>query len=141
MNVNYFLEISQVDYLDRTSQQAIENNGVLETYNYRSQQTIQTIMGMPAVFFRYELSPIRIQYTMEMQTLTQFIIRVCAVIGGVYCVSSMSESLIRNSFSLFEIGDGTQKRKSPMKRVVRKKIETNEVELKDESGQQGINVN
>ena len=58
--VNYFLEISQVDYVDQTSDQSIKENRVYEAYKYRSSQTVMTGMGMPAIFFRYELSPIRI---------------------------------------------------------------------------------
>ena len=61
--VNYFLEISQVDYVDKTSQEAIDNNRILEAFQFRSSQTIKQGQGMPAIFFRYELSPIRIQYT------------------------------------------------------------------------------
>ena len=64
--VNYFLEISQVDYLDQTSPQAKEANQVLQAYQFRSSQTIKLDMGMPAIFFRYELSPIRIQYTISL---------------------------------------------------------------------------
>jgi hypothetical protein len=58
--VNYFLEISQVDYVDQTSEQAKLNNSTFEAYQFRSSQTIKVDIGMPAIFFRYELSPIRI---------------------------------------------------------------------------------
>merc|ERR1719329_602335 len=78
---------------------------------------------MPAIFFRYELSPIRIQYTVDMMTLNSFIVRVCAIVGGIYAVSSIFESLLRNSISIFGFGGfgedhnlGTAK--STMKRPV-----------------------
>lgn len=66
--VNYFLEISQVDYVDKTSTKEDEkgNLQVYEAFRFRSSQTIKLDQGMPAIFFRYELSPIRIQYTMYM---------------------------------------------------------------------------
>lgn len=60
---------------------------------------------MPAIFFRYELSPIRIQYTMSERTLLSFFVRVCSIVGGIYAVSSIIESLLRNSFSIFEFGE------------------------------------
>lgn len=82
-------------------------------------------MGMPAIFFRYELSPIRIQYTVSMMTLNSFIVRVCAIVGGIYAVSSIFESLLRNSISIFgfggfgeEVNEGAGK--STMKRRVKK---------------------
>ena len=79
--------------------------------------------GMPAIFFRYELSPIRIQYTMSLQALTEFLVRVCAIVGGIYAVSSIIESLIRNSMSIFAMGspeDDINRGASGRKRVVRK---------------------
>jgi len=63
--VNYFLEISQVDFVDKTT--SIEEGAEAQRYEafrFRSSQTIKLDQGMPAIFFRYELSPIRIQYTM-----------------------------------------------------------------------------
>ena len=39
--VNYFLEISQVDYVDKTSQEAIEQGRTLEAFQFRSSQTIK----------------------------------------------------------------------------------------------------
>jgi len=60
---------------------------------------------MPAIFFRYELSPIRIQYTVSMMKMQTFIVRVCAIIGGIYAVSSIFESILRNS--IYILGFGT----------------------------------
>jgi len=59
---------------------------------------------MPAIFFRYELSPIRIQYTIYLQELSPFFVHICAIIGGIYAVSSIFESVLRNSLSIFAIG-------------------------------------
>ena len=102
--VNYFLEISQVDYVDKTSKEATDNNRVLEAFQFRSSQTIKQGQGMPAIFFRYELSPIRIQYTVYLQELSPFFVHICAIIGGIYAVSSIFESVLRNSLSIFSLG-------------------------------------
>lgn len=59
---------------------------------------------MPAIFFRYELSPIRIQYTMYLQTVSPFLVHICAIVGGIYAVSSIFESVIRNSMNIFALG-------------------------------------
>ena len=62
--VNYFLEISQVDYVDQTG--SLDEETTYNAFQYRSSQTIKPEVGMPAIYFRYELSPIRIQYTMSL---------------------------------------------------------------------------
>jgi hypothetical protein len=102
----YFLEISQVDYVDRTTSEylASQDPPTMEAYRYRSQQTIKTDVGMPEIMFRYELSPLRIQYTMTLQSTTAFLVHICAIVGGVYAVSSIFESFLRNTISIFGLG-------------------------------------
>ena len=79
---------------------------------------------MPAIFFRYELSPIRIQYNITMMTFSAFLVRVCAIVGGIYAVSSIFESLLRNSISIFGFGgfgsDVNKGAGSTMKRMSKK---------------------
>ena len=81
-------------------------------------------MGMPAIFFRYELSPIRIQYTMSMQTVTAFLVRVCAIVGGVYACSSIIESVLRNSLSILGFGAIEDPTAEYGKGLKKKKVET-----------------
>jgi hypothetical protein len=60
-----------------------------------------------------------------MMAFNTFIIRVCAIVGGIYAVSSIFESLLRNSISIFgfggygdEVNEGVGK--STMKRKMKK---------------------
>lgn len=81
---------------------------------------------MPAIFFRYELSPIRIQYLVSMMSFTTFIVRICAIVGGIYSVSSIFESVLRNSIGVFGIGSvseeldypGQGRKKGPKPKVI-----------------------
>lgn len=75
-----------------------------EGFQFRSSQTIKFGGGMPAIWFRYELSPIRIQYNISLISFTVFFVRVCAIIGGIYSVSSILESMIRNSINILDFG-------------------------------------
>lgn len=84
---------------------------------------------MPAIFFRYELSPIRIQYTMQLQNVTTFFVKICAIIGGIYTVSSIFESLLRNSISIFFFGsldDYNERNMASVKKMKMKKVSQNE---------------
>jgi len=119
MAVNYFLEISQVDYVDQTNPEVEDT--MMEAYQFRASQTIKTEPGMPAIFFRYELSPIRIQYTMSLPSIQNYLVRVCAIIGGVYAVSSIIESALRNTLSVFGFGDLSDAPKMKKKVVKRPK--------------------
>ena len=55
-------------------------------------------------FSDMNFSPIRIQYTVYLQELSPFFVHICAIIGGIYAVSSIFESVLRNSLSIFAIG-------------------------------------
>ena len=55
-------------------------------------------------------------------------VRVCAIIGGIYAVSSIFESLLRNSISIFSFGapdENAGAAKSTMKRVKKAPVYTN----------------
>lgn len=95
---------------------------------------------MPAIFFRYELSPIRIQYTIYLQELSPFFVHICAIIGGIYAVSSIFESVLRNSLSIFAIGAMDETHNKGVKQTVKKvkktvkTLEATKVDLDDDMG-------
>lgn len=61
-------------------------------------------MGLPAIFFRYELSPILLRYTISYGEWTEFLTNICAIVGGIFTVASIVEAFLRNSYS-FVAGD------------------------------------
>jgi len=58
-------------------------------------------MGLPAIFFRYELSPVKLRYTISYKTWSEFFVEICAIIGGMFVVAGILESVLRNSVSVF----------------------------------------
>lgn len=51
----------------------------------------------PGIFFKYDFSPILIRYTERRRTFLQFVTSACAILGGVFTVSSMIDSCIYRS--------------------------------------------
>lgn len=82
----YYLDITATKYLvgDEEEYSAHE-------YSY-STQTINT-HGMPAIFVKYELSPIFINYKVTQIPFFVFLIRLWAIVGGVYTVAGIIETL------------------------------------------------
>jgi hypothetical protein len=62
-------------------------------------------MSAPAIFFRYELSPIKVRYTMSFTSWSQYLIDVCAIVGGLFTVAGILESILRNGIGLFSMDD------------------------------------
>ena len=57
---------------------------------------------MPAVWFRYELTPITIKYTERRQPLYHFITMVCAVIGGTFTVAGIIDSVLFSATEMYK---------------------------------------
>ncbi|XP_041360942.1 endoplasmic reticulum-Golgi intermediate compartment protein 3-like [Gigantopelta aegis] len=53
--------------------------------------------GLPGVFFMYELSPMMVKYTEKQRSFMHFLTGVCAIIGGVFTVAGLIDSLIYHS--------------------------------------------
>jgi len=54
--------------------------------------------GLPGVFFVYHFTPFMVQKIEKVQPLSQFLVSICAIIGGVYTVASMIDSLLYKSY-------------------------------------------
>jgi endoplasmic reticulum-Golgi intermediate compartment protein 3 len=50
--------------------------------------------------FNYELSPITVQFNQDSENFFEFIVHICAIVGGVFTVFSIIDSLIHSSVSL-----------------------------------------
>ncbi|XP_067132010.1 endoplasmic reticulum-Golgi intermediate compartment protein 1-like [Centruroides vittatus] len=62
---------------------------------------------MPAIWFRYDLTPITVKYTVKRQPLYSFLTTICAIIGGTFTVAGLIDSLLfsaSNIFKKFELG-------------------------------------
>ena len=66
-------------------------------------------MGLPAIFFRYELSPVKLRYTMSYKAWSEFFVEVCAITGGMFVVAGIVESLLRNTVGAIGISSDSKR--------------------------------
>eukprot|EP00457_Paulinella_chromatophora_P008074 gb/GEZN01008101.1/.p1 GENE.gb/GEZN01008101.1/~~gb/GEZN01008101.1/.p1 ORF type:complete len:331 (-),score=47.64 gb/GEZN01008101.1/:447-1439(-) len=63
---------------------------------------------IPALYFRYDMSAITVRFSEKRQTLSHFLVQICAIIGGVFTVlglmSSMLNTTVRSMMRKHEIG-------------------------------------
>jgi len=50
-----------------------------------------------SIYFRYELSPVTVRYTQSGQSAFTFIVQICAIIGGIFTVVGIIDSLLHAS--------------------------------------------
>ncbi|XP_066975721.1 endoplasmic reticulum-Golgi intermediate compartment protein 1-like [Macrobrachium rosenbergii] len=102
---DYVMKIVPTIYEDLSGKQTISYQ---YTYAYRSY--ISFSHGgrvVPAVWFRYDLTPITVKYHEKRQPFYTFITAICAIIGGTFTVAGIIDSFIFTAseiFKKFELG-------------------------------------
>lgn len=50
--------------------------------------------GVPGIFFKYDMSSVKVKVKEEHQPLWKFIVRLCGIVGGIYVTSGIVNSLV-----------------------------------------------
>lgn len=53
---------------------------------------------LPGIFFIYDINPIMVTVTEKHTPLLQFLVRLCAIVGGIFTVSGFIDAVIHNAF-------------------------------------------
>ncbi|CAE7604901.1 ergic3 [Symbiodinium necroappetens] len=52
---------------------------------------------MPSLYLRYDFSPVTVRYTETKESLSHFVVQVCAVVGGIFTVAGLLDSVLHKS--------------------------------------------
>jgi len=52
---------------------------------------------LPAVYFRYELSPITVKFVEKRKAFSHFLVQICAIVGGVFTVLGLVNSILHTT--------------------------------------------
>ncbi|XP_043676686.1 endoplasmic reticulum-Golgi intermediate compartment protein 2 isoform X3 [Vespula pensylvanica] len=94
MLYQYFVEIVPTDIRTLLS--------TFKTYQYsvkdhqRPIDHLKGSHGIPGIFFKYDMSALKIRITQERDTITQFLVKLCATVGGIFVTSGLIKSIIQN---------------------------------------------
>lgn len=50
--------------------------------------------GIPGIFFKYDMSSLKVKVIQQRGSLVQFIVKLCATVGGVYVTSGLLNSFL-----------------------------------------------
>ncbi|XP_022131921.1 endoplasmic reticulum-Golgi intermediate compartment protein 3-like [Momordica charantia] len=88
----YFIKVVPTVY-KHISGNTIQSNQFSVTEHVKSAD-IGRLQSLPAVFFFYDLSPIKVTFTEEHVSFLHFLTNVCAIVGGIFTVSGILDSFI-----------------------------------------------
>lgn len=87
----YFIKIVPTSYVSDTLV-------IADTYQYacteHKKESGSGSFILPGVFFMYDLNPIRVTISQTRAPLGQFLTRLCAVVGGIFTVSGLTDAVI-----------------------------------------------
>uniref|UniRef100_A0A668AH66 Endoplasmic reticulum-Golgi intermediate compartment protein n=1 Tax=Myripristis murdjan TaxID=586833 RepID=A0A668AH66_9TELE len=89
---DYILKIVPTVYEDLTGKQRFSYQYTVANKEYVAYSHTGRII--PAIWFRYDLSPITVKYTERRQPFYRFITTICAIIGGTFTVAGIIDSCI-----------------------------------------------
>ncbi|KAK2984664.1 hypothetical protein RJ640_006647 [Escallonia rubra] len=87
----YFIKVVPTVYTDVRGH-TIQSNQFSVTEHFRTAE-LGRLQTLPGVFFFYDLSPIKVTFTEEHVSFLHFLTNVCAIVGGVFTVSGILDSL------------------------------------------------
>jgi hypothetical protein len=73
---------------------------VYKGYKYRSMKTVAPTGGMNAIWFIYEITPVEIHYNVFYRQWGEFLVHMCAIVGGIFAAVGLFETLLTTGFCL-----------------------------------------
>ncbi|XP_022123074.2 endoplasmic reticulum-Golgi intermediate compartment protein 3 [Pieris rapae] len=94
----YYIKIVPTMYVSLDNK-VLHTNQFSVTRHQKSVSNVNTESGMPGAFFSYELSPLMVKYTEKERSLGHFATNICAIVGGVFTLAAIFDSLLYHSLN------------------------------------------
>merc|ERR1712232_526227 len=69
----------------------------LHVYQFTANANKIMNQQMPSLYLRYDFSPVTVRYQETKEATSRFMVQICAVIGGVFTVAGVFDSMIHKS--------------------------------------------
>jgi len=86
----YYISVVPTTYEDLSKKQVFvhqftANSNELQTHT------------LPALFFRYDLSPVTVKFSLSKESFFRFLVQICAIIGGIFTVAGIIDTIVHKS--------------------------------------------
>ena len=83
----YYLKVVPTEFVSRFY--TYKTNQYSVTEQNRSINHMKGSHGLPGIFFKYDLNPLMVTITQKKRSFVMFLVRLCAIVGGVFATSGM----------------------------------------------------
>ncbi|EEF39562.1 protein disulfide isomerase-like 5-4 [Ricinus communis] len=99
VTIEHYLQIVKTEVVTRRSSR---EHKLLEEYEYTAHSSLVQSVYIPAAKFHFELSPMQVLITENPKSFSHFITNVCAIIGGVFTVAGILDSILHHTVRLMK---------------------------------------
>ena len=92
ISYEYYIKVVPTTYKTLRSEEFYVHQFTANSNEYRAE-------GAPAVYFRYDLSPVTVKFSQVQESFFHFVVQVCAIVGGVFTVAGLLENLLHSSIA------------------------------------------
>ncbi|XP_022879947.1 protein disulfide isomerase-like 5-4 isoform X2 [Olea europaea var. sylvestris] len=95
VTIEHYLQIVKTEVMTRYSK-------FVEEYEYTAHSSLVHSLHVPVAKFHFELSPMQVLITENSKPFSHFITNVCAIIGGVFTVAGIMDSILHNTMRMIK---------------------------------------
>ncbi|XP_076635738.1 endoplasmic reticulum-Golgi intermediate compartment protein 2 [Colletes latitarsis] len=90
----YFVEVVPTDIQTLFSTSKTYQYSVKDHYRPIDHQ--KGSHGIPGIFFKYDMSALKVKVTQQRDTVCQFLVKLCATIGGIFVTSGLVKNIVQS---------------------------------------------
>nr|ACJ84858.1 unknown [Medicago truncatula]AFK38683.1 unknown [Medicago truncatula] len=91
VTIEHYIQVVKTEVITRKGYKLIEE------YEYTAHSSVAHSVNIPVARFHLELSPMQVLITENQKSFSHFITNVCAIIGGVFTVAGILDSILHNT--------------------------------------------
>ncbi|PIN22357.1 COPII vesicle protein [Handroanthus impetiginosus] len=95
VTIEHYLQVVKTEVMTRSYK-------LVEEYEYTAHSSLVHSLDIPVAKFHFELSPMQVLITENSKSFSHFITNVCAIIGGVFTVAGIVDSILHNTIRLMK---------------------------------------
>ncbi|KAJ4848492.1 Protein disulfide-isomerase 5-3 [Turnera subulata] len=98
VTIEHYLQVVKTEVMTRSSW----DHKLIEEYEYTAHSSLAQTVYLPTAKFHFELSPMQVLITENQKSFSHFITNVCAIIGGIFTVAGILDSILHNTIRLMK---------------------------------------
>ncbi|KAI8552761.1 hypothetical protein RHMOL_Rhmol06G0292500 [Rhododendron molle] len=94
VTIEHYLQIVKTEVITRRT---LYEDKVVEEYEYTAHSSLVHSLDIPVAKFHFQLSPMQVLILENSKSFSHFITNVCAIIGGVFTVAGILDSILHST--------------------------------------------